>query len=93
MIQESDSIRSKEEMIRWVSEMIYEINNINNFFTRKQNDYRNEFVELKNKYLTYKYRELDENNRNTIIATFCNDNSCVYEEVKVDDVEEDVEKS
>jgi hypothetical protein len=67
IIEDCESAYAKEEMIRWVSELIHEINNIDHFFIKKQNEYKNEFLEMKNKYLTYKYRDKENMNRSTLV--------------------------
>ena len=53
MIQNPEINKAKVEMIHWVSELIHEINMIDRFFKRKQDEYKIEFLELKEKYLTY----------------------------------------
>lgn len=46
MIQESEDLKSKIQMIYWVSELIHEINNIDAFFKKNLEKYRAEFLEL-----------------------------------------------
>ena len=61
MIQESENIKSKIQMIYWVSELIHEIDMIDEFFRKKQVEYRNEFIDLKNKLMRYQRRDFKEN--------------------------------
>jgi hypothetical protein len=46
-------------MIQWVAELVNEINNIDEFFMQKQVEYRNEFLELKEKFLSYQRKDFD----------------------------------
>lgn len=48
-------------MIYWVSELIHEIDMIDDFFIKKQIEYRNEFIDLKNKLLRYQRRDFQGN--------------------------------
>ena len=48
-------------MIYWVSELISEIDKIDEFFRKKQNEYRHEFIDLKNKLLKYQRKDFNGN--------------------------------
>lgn len=62
MAQESNvPMKSKIMMIKWVCELIDEINMIDKFFMKKQEEYRNEFLELKQKFLRYQKKDTESN--------------------------------